>query len=48
MYLFSKLKSFSSVTTYQNLTQNGRIDLTRFRLLQFLTNIGYSNIKNKC
>ena len=42
MYLFSKVKKrLSPVTVYQNLTQNGRVELTSLRLHQFLMNIGY-------
>lgn len=43
MYLFAKIKKkLSHVTVYQTLTQNGRVELTRFRLLQFLVNISYN------
>ena len=42
MYLFTKVKkSLSPVTVYQNLTQNGRVELTSLRLRQFLMNIGF-------
>ena len=53
IYMFGKItKSLSSVSTYQTLTQNGRIELTKLRFIQFLINIGYdetdiSKIKNK-
>ncbi len=40
IYLFAKqLQNLDPVTVYQNLTQNGKLDLTKYRLLQFISNI---------
>ena len=41
MYMFAKqLETLNPVAVYQNLTQNGKLELTKERLQQFLLNIG--------
>ena len=45
MYLFAKQRrSLSPAATYQNLTQNGKLELTRDRLIQFLLNIDDADV----
>ena len=45
LYLFGKTKeSLSANSVYQVLTQDGQLELTRTRLIQFLLNIDYANI----
>lgn len=40
IYLFAKrFETLNSIATYQTLTQNEKLDLTKERLLQFLLNI---------
>ena len=46
IYLFGKVvKQLSPVVVYQTLTQNGRIELTKLRLMQFLINIGFEELQ---
>lgn len=47
LYMFGKsYNKLNSVTTYQLLSQKGKMEITRLRLLQFLYNIGYDAIDN--
>ena len=43
LYLYAKtIKQLNNTEIFQNLTQNGKLDLTQERLVQFLLNIGYT------
>ena len=47
IYLFAQyFEQLKSVSVYENLTQNGKIELTKDRLIQFLLNINDTNIDN--
>ncbi len=45
IYLFAKqIDTLHNIEIYQKLTQNGKLELTRTRLLQFLSNIDEFNV----
>jgi hypothetical protein len=47
IYLFAQyFEQLNSVSVYENLTQNGKIELTKDRLIQFLLNINDASIEN--
>ena len=47
MYLFAyQLTNLEPISVYQNLTQNGKLELTRMRLVQFIQNVQGISLKD--